>query len=97
MLSRARVQIPPSPPCRRGRHVVRGDFLQKLPLTHFVPALLQTATALLGCGLVLDADPETGTPKLGTRSSCKTDHQEVGLSYFIKITIPEEKLVLGFV
>ena len=40
-------------PRRRGRHIVRGDFFQKSPLTHFVAAPLQTATASLGCGGVL--------------------------------------------
>ena len=35
-----------------GLHIVRGDFLQKSPLTHFVAAPFQIATASLGCGLV---------------------------------------------
>ena len=48
---------PTTIPSRRERPIVRGDFLQKSPLTHFAAAPLQTATALLGCGLVLDANP----------------------------------------
>ena len=60
-----RVRIPPAAPRRRGRHIVRGDFLQKSRLTHFVAAPLQTATALLGCGLVLDTDlRKTGFKRL---------------------------------
>ena len=40
---------------RRGRHIVRGDFLQKSPLTHFVAAPLQIEPAALGFDLVLGA------------------------------------------
>ena len=40
---------------RRGRHIVRGDFLQKSPLTHFVAAPLQIEPATLGFDLVLGA------------------------------------------
>ena len=41
---------PVSRTTRRGRHIVRGDFFQKSPLTHFVAAPFQIATAALGCG-----------------------------------------------
>ena len=66
-----RVRFPLPAPGRRGRYIVRGDFLQKSPLTHFAAAPLQTATALLGCGLVLEEDLEVGTSKLGTCSQRK--------------------------
>ena len=35
---------------RRGRHIVRGDFLLKSPLSHFVAAPFQIATQRSGCG-----------------------------------------------
>ena len=45
-----RVRFPSPAPRRRGRHIVRGDFLLKSPLSHFVAAPFQIATAALGCG-----------------------------------------------
>ena len=39
-------------PRRRGRHIVRGDFFQKSPLTHFVAAPFQIEPASLGFDLI---------------------------------------------
>ena len=54
------VRVPLPVPRRRGRHIVRGDFFQKSPLTHFVAAPLQIEPAALGFDLVLGANPDAG-------------------------------------
>ena len=58
------VRVRSAAPCRRGRYIVRGDFFQKLPLTHFVAAPLQIEPAALGFDLVLDAGLEPGASKV---------------------------------
>ena len=50
------VRVPLPVPRRRGRHIVRGDFFQKSPLTHFAAAPLQIEPAALGFDLVLGAN-----------------------------------------
>ena len=52
-------------PRRRGRHIVRGDFFQKSPLTHFVAAPFQIEPAALGFDLVLGTNLKVVTSKLG--------------------------------
>ena len=67
-----RVRLPSAAPRRRGRHIVRGDFFQKSPLTHFVAAPFQIEPASLGFDLVLGANLKVVTSKLG---ACTTPEQ----------------------
>ena len=52
------------PPRRSKRHIACSDFFQKSERAHFAAPPFQTATALLGCSLVLNKRSEMRSPGL---------------------------------